>query len=312
MKNESRRAEVASLLLVAHVALISFATLAMVTLLAGEFPTWMQGPYTPRVFELSWRYTGQAYVLLGLLAVLCHAGPRFGWGRSILLFTSASLVALSSELLGTNFGVPFGAYHYTNMLGFRVNGDVPYVIPLSWSYMLYACLAMCGRMFRTDGRERPWTWALAAGVMLTAWDIPLEVHMTNVSPVHWVWDMAAMPAWIPSFLTRGVFYGMPLTNWIGWILTATLVARLMLAIVPAATWRRTVSPFSFPLVLYAANGLMPIATTARHGLWGATVLGIIAMGLPLGLALLHPAADTSRSEVAPAAVGGLDRVASVS
>jgi uncharacterized membrane protein len=277
-------------LLAAHVVLIVFATLAMVTILAGEFPTWMQGPYTPIVYEYSWRYTGQLYVILGLLAALTHAAPRFGLPRSVALFGTAAAIALTSELLGTNTGLPFGPYHYTEMLGYRVGGDVPYVIPLSWSYMLFCCLAMCGRLIRSS---KPWIWAMSAGVMLTAWDVPLEVHMTNVSPAHWVWNLAASPSWIPSWLTRPVFYGMPFLNWVGWLLTATIIARVMLAIVPPERWRALVSPAAFPLVLYAANGIMPIATVARHGLVGAAIAGILAMGMVLGLAIRAPSLRTA-------------------
>jgi putative membrane protein len=279
-----------------HVVLVGFATFAMTTFLAGEFPAWMQGPYTATVYEISWKYTGQVYVIAGLLAAWLHAVPRFGAGRASALFGTAIVVALASELGGTNVGIPFGAYHYTSMLGYRVLGDVPYVIPLSWCYMLYACLAMCSRVLPHETPRARWTWALAAGLMLTAWDVPLEVHMTNVSPAHWVWDYAAMPSWIPNVLTRPVFHGMPLTNWIGWVLTATLIARLMLAIVPPARWARLVAPATLPLVLYAVNGVMPIATIARHGYWLAAALGTAAMALPLVLAL--------RSSPAPVAHPG--------
>lgn len=281
-------------LLSAHIVLVLFATLAMVTFLAGPFPAWMQGPYTARVYTISWRYTGQVYVMLGLLAALCHAGPRFGWGRALAVFGAATTVALIAELAGTNFGVPFGPYRYTDMLGFKVLGDVPYVIPLSWSFMLYCCLAMCGRLFAADNvSATKWKWALAAGAMLTAWDVSLEVQMTNVTPPHWIWNMAATPGWIPGWLSRGAYYGMPLLNWVGWLLTATLIARLMLAIVPPARWRAAVSPAGFPLVLYAINGVMPIATTARHGLWGAAAAGLVAMALPLVMSARRGAPTSS-------------------
>ena len=274
-------------LLVAHVLLIGFATLAMVTILAGEFPTWMQGPYTPVVYEYAWRYTGQLYVILGLLAAIVFAAPRFGTQTSVVLFLVAAVIALTSELLGTNTGLPFGPYRYTEMLGYRVGGDVPYVIPLSWSYMLFCCLAMCARIVRTD---RPWRWAIVAAFMLTAWDVPLEVHMTNVTPAHWVWNLSASPTWLPGWLTRAVFYGMPLMNWVGWLLTATIISRVMLAIVPAKRWRSFVAASAFPLVLYAANGIMPIATVARHGLLWATAAGLFAMGTVLALAIRAPIA----------------------
>ena len=272
-------------LLTGHLALILFSTAAMVTVLAGEFPTFMQGPYTQRVYEWGWAYSGQIYILLGTFAALLHSAPRWGTGRAIGVAVLASLLALSSELGGTNIGLPFGPYHYTEMLGYRIMGDVPYPIPISWYYMLYGSLAICARLLTADDSAATrWRWALAGGAFLTAWDVAMEVQMTNVAPFHWGWDLDKMPSWIPGVLAKPVFYGMPLTNWIGWYVTGVLIARLMLWLVPPTVWRRTVAPYAFPLVLYATNGIMPIAVTARHGYWWAVIGGLACMGIPLLLA----------------------------
>lgn len=281
-----------------HLALIAFATAAMVTILAGEFPVWMQGSYTATVYALGWKYSGQVYILLGALAALLHSAPRFGWGRALWLFVAASGVALLSELGGTNIGLPFGHYHYTPMLGYMIGGDVPYPIPISWYYMLYCCLAFCAALMVADDRgATKWRWALVAGAFLTAWDVPMEVQMTNVQPAHWVWDLDKFPAWVPDWLGGPLFYGMPLSNWIGWYLTGVLVSRLMLAIVPPSTWRATTAGLAFPMLLYVTNGIMPIATTARHGYWWAAILGVLAMGAPLWLVW------RSRRAAATAALG---------
>ena len=276
----------ASGLLVGHIALIAFATLAMVTILAGAFPVWMQGPYTQTVYNLGWRYSGQVYIVLGALAALLHSAPRFGWRRASAVFLVASGVALMSELGGTNLGLPFGPYHYTTMLGYRIAGDVPYAIPISWYYMLYGSIAICARIMTAgDSSATRWRWALVAGAFLTAWDVPMEVQMTNVQPAHWVWDLQQLPGWVPDWLGGPLFYGMPLSNWIGWYVTGVLISRLMLAIVPPSKWATTVAPFALPLVLYATNGIMPIAVTLRHGYWLAAVGGVVTMGLPLCLGI---------------------------
>lgn len=272
-------------MLIGHIVLIVFATAAMVTILAGPFPEYLQGPYTAKVYELGWKYSGQTYILLGTLAALMHSAPRFGWGRALALFVVASGVALLSELGGTNLGLPFGPYHYTPMLGYMIAGDVPYAIPISWYYMLYCCLAFCGRLMASaDTSAVKWKWSLVSGAFLTAWDVPMEVQMTNVQPAHWVWDLHKLPAWVPDWLGGPIFYGMPLSNWIGWYLTGVVISRIMLAIVPPSVWSKTVSPFTLPLILYATNAIMPIATTARHGYWWAVIGGVIAMGIPLWLA----------------------------
>ncbi len=276
-------------LLAGHVGLVLFSTLAMVTILAGAFPTWMQGPYTATVYTLGWRYSGQLYVVLGALAVLLFSATRLGWRRSLALFAVASGIALTSELGGTNVGLPFGPYRYTDMLGYRIAGDVPYPIPVSWYYMLFGSLAICARVLRADdGARTKWRWALIGGAILTAWDIPMEVQMTNIQPAHWVWELDRVPAWVPESLGGPLFHGMPLSNWIGWYITGVLISRVMLAIVPPSAWRREVAPFALPLVVYAVNAVMPIATVARHGYWGTAMAGILAMGIPLALALRAP------------------------
>ncbi len=272
-------------MLTGHLLLIAFATAAMVTILAGDFPVWMQGTYTATVYRFGWQWSGQVYIVLGMLAALLHSAPRFGWGRALALFAAAAGVALLSELGGTNVGLPFGPYHYTPMLGYMIAGDVPYPIPISWYYMLYCCLAFCARLLVTDDRNATkWRWAAVSALFLTAWDVPMEVQMTNVHPAHWAWDLERVPAWIPEWLGGPLFHGMPLSNWIGWYVTGLLVSRLMLAIVPPTRWRLTLAGALFPVVLYATNGIMPIATIARHGYVLAAVLGLLAMGIPTWLA----------------------------
>ncbi len=152
--------------------------------------------------------------------------------------------------------------------------------------MLYGSLAICARiMVSDDSNATRWRWAFVAGAFLTAWDVPMEVQMTNIQPAHWAWDLQKLPGWVPEWLGGPLFYGMPLSNWIGWYVTGVMISRLMLAIVPPSKWTSTVAPFALPLVLYATNGIMPIATTARHGYWLAVVGGILAMGLPLYLGI---------------------------
>ena len=258
-------------LLVAHVALILFSTAALTTFLAGPPPAWLQEEPNATAMRIGWAFSGPTYVVLGALAALLHAAGRVGWRRAMLIFLVGSLIALTSEMVGTATGYPFGAYEYTPLLGYRIGGRVPFPIPISWFYMIYASLAICGRVLaaRDDARAK-WIWAAVAGAVLTAWDVAMDPAMVRTS--HWVWH------------TRGFFYGMPLTNWIGWYVTGVVIARVMLEFVPPRMFAARVSPSRLPLVLYAINGIMPIALCVRHGLVWAAVLGTIAMAVPLGLA----------------------------
>jgi putative membrane protein len=91
---------------------------------------------------------------------------------------------------------------------------------------------------------------------------------------------------------------MPLTNWLGWLLTGIIVARVMLAVVPPTTWADKVSPSNFPMVLYGVAAVLPLGICAGRGMWLAFVLGAIAMAIPLALALKkgpRTAESTSRA-----------------
>jgi putative membrane protein len=152
--------------------------------------------------------------------------------------------------------------------------------------MLYCSLAICGRLLpvKDDSTSR-WYWALIAGIVLTAWDVSMDPAM--VASVHWLWHLPpleGMPLW-QNIVIGGHFYGMPLTNWLGWLLTGIIVSRVMLSIVPPSKWARNVSPSNFPLALYAVNAVLPLGICIGRGLWGAFFLGAVAMAIPLYLAL---------------------------
>jgi putative membrane protein len=263
-------------LLVAHVVLILFSTVALTTFLAGTPPAWLQTESSQLALRIGWKFSGPTYVVLGALAALTHAAGRLGWRPALALLGAGALLSLAAELTGTSTGLPFGPYSYTPLLGWRVAGLVPFPIPLSWFYMVYCSLAILGRLLvpRDDLRTRL-AWAALGGLTLTAWDVSMDPAM-SFATAHWVWH------------TRGFFYGMPLLNWFGWWLTGSVVAFAMVSIARPTRIAALVSPSRLPLWLYAINGVFPIAICLRHQLWWAAVLGAAAMAVPIGLAIAAP------------------------
>ena len=298
-------ARLSGLALAGHVVLLLFSGIAFATFLAPPAPAWLQTPGNQRVAAFMFMFGGQTTVVLGALAGVLHAASRLGWRTALGIFAVAFSISLASELTGTTTGYPFGPYSYTTQLGFLIGGRVPFNIPTSWFFMLYSSLAICGRMLDArDDSVAKWRWAAAAALVLTAWDVSMDPAM--VATTHWLWHLPSHEG--ASMLRRlfltGFFYGMPLTNWLGWLLTGFVVARALLAIVPPSRWAARVSPSRLPLVLYAANGVLPLLICAGRGMWWAVVLGATAMGIPLVLAWRRPAS-------APAARREMPRVSSV-
>ena len=282
----ARLLRAAAVCLAAHAALSLFSAVAFATFLSGPPPAWLQEPANQRALQIGWTFGPATTVVLGALAGLLHAAGRLGARRALLIFVLGFGISLASELSGTGTGYPFGPYSYSGLLGYKIGGLVPFNIPTSWFFMLYASLAICGRVLRaTDDGWSRWRWAVVAGLVLTAWDVSMDPAMVRTA--HWIWHLApeAQQTALQRVFVSDLFYGMPLSNWLGWLLTGTVVARVMLAIVPPSAWARLVAPSRFPLALYAVNGVLPLTICARYGMWWALVLGFAAMALPLALAL---------------------------
>lgn len=273
---------VSMIALALHAILSAFSAFAFATFLSPPFPAWLQTAENQRVLVFGMHWGGQTTVVLGALAGLSFLAWAIGVQRAALVFVVSFIISLSSELTGTSTGYPFGVYGYTQQLGYLIAGLVPFNIPTSWFYMLMASLAICGRLLpaKDDSRSR-WWWAFVAAFVLTAWDVSMDPAM--VKTAHWLWhvpDLSDRNA-IVRFVGTPFFFGMPLTNWLGWLLTGIVVARAMLCVVPPSVWKAQVSPSRFPLLLYATNGLLPIAICLRQDMVLAGVLGTVAMGIPL-------------------------------
>lgn len=271
--------------LIAHGVLSAFSAFAFATFLSPPYPDWLNTPENQRVLVFGMHWGGQTTVVLGAIAGLSFLAWAIGASRALIVFAVSFVISLSSELSGTSTGYPFGVYGYTQQLGYLIGGLVPFNIPTSWFYMLMSSLAICGRLMQAkDDNTSKWWWSFVAALVLTAWDVSMDPAM--VKTAHWLWhvpDLSDRSAFV-QFVGTPFFFGMPLTNWLGWILTGTIVARSMLFIVPPSVWESHVAPSKFPLVLYAVNGLLPIAICLRQDMVLAGVLGAIAMGVPLAMA----------------------------
>jgi uncharacterized membrane protein len=276
-------------LLGAHAALILFSTAAMLTVLSGSPPLDVTSEPAATIMRVSFAYAGPTYVILGTLSAIAFLAGRMGWRTAVIVAVTASALALAAEVVGTSVGLPFGDYAYSGLLGYRILGLVPFPIPLSWFYMLVGSLAIVARLSGSGtGRQARWPWALGAGLLMVAWDISMDPAMVKTG--HWLWGSgemfrdAGLPGGLVAFFTADAFYGMPLSNWFGWLLTATLIARAMLTIMPPEMVRERIASSPLPIVLYLANGVMPVALCLRDGFWWAAAIGSTAMLVPALLA----------------------------
>lgn len=145
--------------------------------------------------------------LLGFSFAVLHAGQREGWKNALLLLALVFVVSLFFESVGVATGLIYGPYHYTDKLGPKFLGLVPYLIPAAWFMMSYPSFVIADRLVPSTSKRWQRLLAVAAvgGLTMTAWDVIMDPVM--VAGGHWVWDV------------EGAYFGIPLQNFWGWWLT---------------------------------------------------------------------------------------------
>lgn len=127
-----------------------------------------------------------------------------GAASAAFFLGSGFAIAFSMEYLGSRTGFLFGSYSYTELLGAKILGYVPLLIPLAWFMMLYPSWRIAERLVSNT----PARIAVAA-LAMTAWDLSLDPRM--VADGAWIWH------------DGGAYFGIPLSNYAGWLITAALI-----------------------------------------------------------------------------------------
>ncbi|MEO0801482.1 MAG: carotenoid biosynthesis protein [Cyanobacteria bacterium J06642_2] len=257
-------------------------------LLVVPHPEWILSlpEFGQRAFDLSMGNGSIVYMVSGAIAALFVGQRLIGWWRTLLFFVVAVGISLGGELAGTSMGIPFGEYSYLNGLGYKINGLVPFTIPLSWFYVGFSSFLLALTVLR---QSRHWLMVMEAialgALILTSWDFVLDPAMTQTLMPFWEW------------LQPGPFFGMPLQNFGGWMLTGALFMT-----VATLLWRPKSLPIlsreqlNVPLVIYIANFTFATIMSLGHGIVTPVFLGLL-LGLIPALSMWFLADEESELEV---------------
>jgi len=206
--------------------------------------------FDPQAKFFVWAFHGFAVgnMLFGGLAVCAEALLR-DRKRALWVIAAVYGVSLASELMGTTYGIPFGAYSYTALLGIKWFERVPVLIPLSWFTVSWACWILARRV--SSGTAA----VLFATALLVAWDLLLDPAMSRVTS-YWVWG------------DTGSYYGMPWMNLVGWGVTGLVLLSLISRLAPAPQG----SP-RFAVWVYAVNFALPLGFCVLNRYWLAVSVG---------------------------------------
>jgi putative membrane protein len=138
-----------------------------------------------------------------------------GAGTATLSLVALSTLGFAVETIGIATGFPYGEFYYGDTLGPKAAGIVPYTLPLSWAPLVLGAVA-AARPAVPGRPHRRVLWVLMAAVLLVAIDGVLDPGATRLGL--WVWPEG------------GAYYGVPLSNYAGWLLSSTLAAALVLVL----------------------------------------------------------------------------------
>lgn len=209
---------------------------------------------------------GVVYIILGAVAVFLYGLRTLGLGRILAFMLPAIFISLTSELLGTSTGFPFGHYSYLSGLGYKIGGLVPFTIPLSWFYVGCASYLLARAGLAVDTKPSWWrhTGAVLLGsLLLTCWDFVLDPAMSQTSLPFWYWQQP------------GAFFGMPYQNFAGWLGTGAVFMT-----VAALLWKNNPIKFersqlNLPLAVYLSNFGFATVMSLAAGFSIPVLLGLV-------------------------------------
>jgi uncharacterized membrane protein len=211
------------------------------------------------------------FVLFALLHCTALEGPR----RTAIFFLISAVVSFLMEETGVRTGLIYGAYHYSNALGAKL-GHVPVLIPLAWFMMIYPSWMVARAVLKgvsVDSFFGLTATAAVAALVMTAWDVVMDPGMSAAG--NWVWEHG------------GSYFGVPLRNYFGWLVTTFVVYWLA-----GHLWKsnKLLTPATkifaaLPVFVYAFFALRYVLSNSRFP--ELRLVALFAMGMPALLALIQ-------------------------
>ena len=102
-------------------------------------------------------------------------------------------------------GWPYSNFVYGEFLGnIKFFGLVPWTVSLSWTPIFFLSLVLVERL----GLKGIWVKSILGAVLMTTFDLVLDPGATALG--FWIWEI------------DGWYYGVPLMNFFGWMVTSLL------------------------------------------------------------------------------------------
>jgi putative membrane protein len=155
------------------------------------------------------------YVFGFVTAFLVAGAFDLGWRRTLLFGAWVAPLAWLAEFTSTRTGFPFGLYHYT---GHTVDqelfvADVPLMDCLSFTFLTYSAFCLARGALRRRPTS-PAALALTSGLLMMLLDVVIDPIAVRGDE----WFLGP----IFAYADPGMYFGVPMSNFAGWLLLGAL------------------------------------------------------------------------------------------
>lgn len=196
------------------------------------------------------------YVFLFLALYLWAAALAIGWRRTVLFTVAAWVVAFAAEYSSTRNGIPFGFYRYILTTKGRELwiSNVPFIDPLSFTFLAYVSVALAQWLrLPAHAGQREIVAVRRSRSVLVLGSLLFMLIDVVIDPVALRGDRWFLGK-IYEYPEPGIYFGVPLTNFLGWAIVGFVTTALFQAIdraLPAEPiLDRGVKPILFGVQLY--------------------------------------------------------------
>ncbi len=172
--------------------------------------------YLALVVGFAWNPTLSAQVLaaLGIVIACTHAALFYGWKDALVLLAICLAITFAVENIGAATGFPFGHYHFEVGSDLIHVGAIPVIVGPLWFGMGYISWIVAGTLLggvdrRLNGTIARVALPVVAAFVMTQWDVVMDPPEATISKA-WIWH------------DGGAHFGIPLSNYLGWLLTSWL------------------------------------------------------------------------------------------
>ncbi|MBG6216332.1 putative membrane protein [Arthrobacter sp. CAN_A6] len=153
-----------------------------------------------------------SYVFNVLIALPAFVALRqqLGAAPAVLALVAVSLFGYLIEGFGVATGLPYGEFYYGDPLGPKAFDLVPFLLPLSYVPLVIGTVAVFAGPGSTLRR------IIASALLLVAVDGVLDPGAVSLG--FWVWP------------DGGPYYGVPLSNYGGWLISGLLASAILTAV----------------------------------------------------------------------------------